>query len=148
MLPEALPRGSPAAAMSFQNFRALQTLDVLLRCISPAATFAVGVASYDVVHIMLLVGLVVQFLATTLRLKPTLFSSRGGGGRSRLLRVYSALVLLTMCIIYVANLHLLSGSVFKPNKYQGVLQILGLWQPRLCDIFSFALLLALVSYFL
>lgn len=138
---EAMPRGSLA---SMHNFRAAQTLEAVLACIVPVAIFAVGAASYDVLHVLLLVGLVGTFLTTTLRLKPTIFSLRGGScGSLRLLRVYSALLLLAMGTLYLANLHLL-GNDFKPHKYQGVLQILGLWHPTLEDIFSFTLLLALV----
>jgi hypothetical protein len=110
----------------------------------PAAAFAVGVASYDAVHIVLLLGLVITLLTSTLRVKPTLCSGGGVGSMSvQVLRVYSAVVLFTMCILYLASLDLL-GTVFKPNKYKGILQILGLWHPRVVDIASFALLLAVV----
>jgi hypothetical protein len=142
---EALPRGSFAAAMSFHNFRAEQALKLVIACVVPAAVFAVGVASYDLLHVILLVGLLTTLLVTTLKLKPTLCVS-GGSPRSiwiavQLLRVYCAVVLLAMSIVYIAKL-VGSSSVFKP--YQGLLQILGLWHPSVVDMMSFAALLAVV----
>jgi len=146
---EARPRGSLAGAMSFQNFRAEQALELVIACIVPAAVFAVGAASYDLPHIGLLVGLVITLLATTLKLKPTLCVS-GGSPWSvwigvQLLRLYCAVVLLAMSIVYITKF-LGFSSVFKP--YQGVLQILGLWHPSVVDMISFAALLAMVSFFI
>lgn len=140
---EALPRGPLAAAMSFQNFRAEQALELVMACVVPTAVFAVGVASYDLLHIFLLFGLVIALLGTTLKLKPTL-CGRGGGPSSvrigvQLLRLYSAVVLLAMSIVYFARV-VGFASVLKP--YQGVLQILGLWHPSVVDMMSFAALLA------
>jgi hypothetical protein len=142
-----MPRVSLAAAMAFQNFRAVQALNLVMACVVPAAVVAVGVAAYDVIHIALVVGLLIALLTTTLRLKPALSSGDGGGGRSvgvQLLRVYSAVVLLAMFAIKFATI---VGSSHFIKPFQGVLQILGLWHPSVVDMFSFAILLAMVRNF-
>ena len=146
----ATPAAAADFSISFHNFRAVQALDMVMVCVVPAAVFTVAVAAYDVVHILLLIGLVIGFLTTTLKLKPTLFngdlslgSSRHQGAGVQFLRIYSAVVVLAMYAVSLASLGIFQ-DVFNPVKYQGILQILGLWNVNGVEMLSFAALLALV----
>jgi hypothetical protein len=109
----------------------------------PAAAFAVGVSRFALLFRLFLGGLLVRWARATAAPRPGVAAAATPAATHRLLRQYTAALLLACYVACVGGLPGF-GGVLQPAGAEGALRALGLWRPAVPDMLRLLGLLLLV----